>query len=48
MLATLELNTSHNPLYDSTLRTPKNRIDSFREARMIKRFDRIMWYLKGH
>lgn len=48
MLAMLEFNTSHNPLYASTLRPPKNRIDSIREARMIKHLDRIMWYSEGH
>jgi hypothetical protein len=48
MLALLELNKSHNHLYDCTLRHTKNCIDAIRQARMIVQLDRIMLYPEGH
>ena len=48
MLASLELNTSHNHLYDSTLGHARSCIDGSIGGCKIKLPDRIMLYLHGH
>lgn len=48
MLALLELNTVHNPLYDSKLRHARNCIDESRRTSKIELPNRSMLYLVGH
>ena len=48
MLAMLEFNNSHNPLYDSKLRHTRNRIDEPIDPSKIKLLNNTMWYPDGH
>jgi hypothetical protein len=48
MLAMLEFNRSHNPLYDSKLRHTRNRIDEALDLSKIKLLNNTMWYPDGH